>query len=158
VLIDPKSEDAFRLIELPTRRVHFAVDPIRPRFAYVFTEDGQLHKVDVLDGKIAQSLRVTDPYSMDGHWSDPRPRITVAGDRIVVTDPLNAKLHLVNAESFAEDGEIAVEGKPFTVVAVGGTGKAHGHEDGDDHAHGAGHTHDHADDHKHDHGHKHKHD
>ena len=53
----------------PTRRVHFAVDPIRSRFAYVITEDGQLHKVDVLDGRIAQSLRVTEPYSMDGHWS-----------------------------------------------------------------------------------------
>ncbi|MCR6719458.1 MAG: ZinT/AdcA family metal-binding protein [Chitinophagaceae bacterium] len=111
----------------------------------MITEDGQLHKVDVLDGKITRSLKVTDPYSMDGHWSDPRPRVAVAGDNVVVTDPLNAKLHLVNAESFDEAGEIAVEGKPFNIVAVGGSGQAHDHEgeEGHDHAHGHSHAHAH---------------
>jgi zinc transport system substrate-binding protein len=141
VLIDPTAEnDAFRLIELPTRRVHFAVDPIRPKFAYVFTEDGQLHQLDVIAGKIANSLKLTDPYSMDGHWNDPRPRIAVAGNQIAVTDPLQAKLHLVDAASFAMAGEITVEGKPYNIVAVGGSGRvhdsenkeAHGHDHGDD--------------------------
>jgi zinc transport system substrate-binding protein len=43
VLIDPTAkDDAFRLIDLPMRRVHFAVDSVRPKFAYVFTEDGKL--------------------------------------------------------------------------------------------------------------------
>ena len=74
VLIDPAAMDPFRLIELPTRRVHFAVDPVRPRFAYVFTEDGRLHQVDVIAGSVTKSIALTDPYSMDGHWSDPRPR------------------------------------------------------------------------------------
>ena len=148
LLVDrSEGENGFRLVQLPTRRVHFAVDPIRPRFAYVVTEDGQLHKVDVLDGKIAQSLKLTDPYSMDGHWNDPRPRVTVAGDTVVVTDPLNGRLLLVKAESFEKAGEIAVEGKPFNIVAVGGTGKAHEHEgeeghSHDDHADGDGHDHD----------------
>lgn len=125
VLIDPGEDDAFRLIELPTRRVHFAVDPVRARFAYVFTEDGQLHQLDVVAGRIAGSLKLTDPYSMDGHWSDPRPRVAVAGDNVVVTDPLNGRLHLVDAASFAKAGEIAVEGTPFNIVAVGGSGEAH---------------------------------
>ncbi|MBN9074154.1 MAG: metallochaperone AztD [Rhizobiales bacterium] len=94
VLIDPTAQKgAFRLVELPTRRVHFAVDPIRPKFAYVYTEDGQLHQLDIVAGKIANSLKLTDPYSMNGHWNDPRPRIAGAGDRIVVPDPLQAKLH-----------------------------------------------------------------
>lgn len=138
VVVDPaEGEDGFRLIRLPTRRVHFAVDPIRVKFAYAATEDGQLHKIDVLDGRIAQSLKVTDPYSMDGHWNDPRPRIAVAGDHVVVTDPLNAKLHLVDAGTFEKAGEIAVEGKPFNIVAVGGSGAVHG--DGN-------HAHDHGDD------------
>ena len=151
VVIDPsEGENGFQLVQLPTRRVHFAADPIRPRFAYVVTEDGQLHKIDVLDGRIAQSIRLTDPYSMDGHWSDPRPRIAVAGDNVVVTDPLNAKLHLVDAEAFEKTGEIAVEGKPFNIVAVGGSGKAHDPEGeaGHDHAHGdgqEGHNHSHGD-------------
>ena len=125
VVIDPSEEDGFQLVQLPTRRVHFTVDPIRSRFAYVFTEDGQLHKVDVLDGAIVQSLGLTDPYSMDGHWSDPRPRVAVAGDNVIVSDPLNGKLHLVNAESFEKAGEIEVEGKPFNIVAVGGSGTVH---------------------------------
>ncbi len=152
VLIDPMEEaNAFRLIELPTRRVHFAVDPIQAKFAYVFTEDGQLHQIDVLSGEIAQSISLTEPYSMDGHWSDPRPRVAVAGDHIVVTDPLAGKLHLVERETFEKAGEIAVEGKPFNVVAVGGAGAIHdrdeeaGHSDeaGHDHAHddGEGHAH-----------------
>ncbi|MER8828139.1 zinc metallochaperone AztD [Mesorhizobium sp. M0938] len=126
VLIDPTVEsDAFRLISLPTRRVHFAVDPVRAKFAYVFTEDGQLHQLDVVKGEIANSLKLTDPYSMDGHWSDPRPRVAVAGDRIVVTDPLHGVLHLVDATSFEKTGDIAVEGKPFNIVSVGGSGQTH---------------------------------
>ncbi|MBN9235251.1 MULTISPECIES: zinc metallochaperone AztD [Phyllobacteriaceae] len=128
LLVDPSAKDAFRLIDLPTRRVHFAVDPLRPRFAHVFTEDGQLHQVDIIAGKIAQSVKVTDPYSMDGHWSDPRPRIAVAGDRIVVTDPLKGLLHLVDATSFARTGDIPLAGKPFNIVAVGGSGEAHATE------------------------------
>lgn len=125
LLVDPSAKDAFRLIDLPTRRVHFAVDPLRPRFAYVVTEDGQLHQLDIVAGKIAQSLKLTDPYSMDGHWSDPRPRVAVAGDRIVVTDPLKGLLHLVDATSFTKAGDIAVAGKPFNVVAIGGSGESH---------------------------------
>jgi len=139
VLIDPTAEkDAFRPIDLPTRRVHFAVDPVRPKFAYVFTEDGQLHQLDVLAGKIGNSLKLTDPYSMDGHWNDPRPRIAVAGDKIVVTDPLQGKLQLVDATSFAKAGEIAVDGKPYNIVAVGGSGQAHEGEGKEAHSHDHG--------------------
>lgn len=125
VLIDPKSEDAFRLIDLPTRRVHFAVDQVRAKFAYVFTEDGQLHRIDVVAGKIDASLKLTEPYSMDGHWSDPRPRIAVAGSRIVVSDPLKSVLHIVDADSFKQGDDITLEGKPFNLVAVGGAGETH---------------------------------
>lgn len=132
VVIDPtEGENGFKLVQLPTRRVHFVTDPIRAQFAYVMTEDGQLHRVDVLRGEIASSLKLTDPYSMDGHWSDPRPRLAVAGDIIVVTDPLAGKLHLVDAASFEKAGEIAVDGKPFNVVAVGGSGALHGDHDHD---------------------------
>ncbi|PLP58657.1 hypothetical protein CYK37_13350 [Mesorhizobium loti] len=128
LLIDPSAKDMFRQVDLPTRRVHFAVDPIRPRFAYAFTEDGQLHQVDIVAGKIAQSVKLTDAYSMDGHWSDPRPRIAVAGDRIAVTDPLKSQLHLVDAIGFARTGDIPLAGKPFNIVAVGGSGETHATE------------------------------
>ena len=125
VLIDPTEDNGFRLLDLPTRRVHFAVDPVRAKFAYVFTEDGQLHQVDVVAGTVAKSLKLTEPYSMDGHWSDPRPRVAVAGDRIAVTDPLKGVIHLVDAESFTQASEITVPGKPFNIVSVGGSGQTH---------------------------------
>ncbi len=125
VLIDPASKDAFRLIELPARRVHFAVDPARPRFAYIFTEDGQLHQLNVVTAKIEKSLALTEPYSMDGHWNLPRPRIAIAGDDIILTDPLKSRLLVVDATTFDKDREMAVEGKPYNVVAVGGSGEVH---------------------------------
>jgi len=126
VLIDPMAVgEAFRLVALPARRVHFAVDPVRPRFAYVFTEDGQLSRLDVVTAKITAGVKLTQPYSMDGHWSEPRPRIAVAGERLVVTDPLKGVLHLVDASSFAKAGELPVAGRPFNIVAVGGSGQIH---------------------------------
>jgi hypothetical protein len=131
VLIDPAAEteeETFRLISLPARRVHFAVDPVRPKFAYVFTEDGNLRQINVIEGSITESLKLTEPYSMDGHWSDPRPRVAVAGDSIVVTDPLAGKLHLVDAATFGKAGEIPLDGKPFNIVAVGGSGETHAGE------------------------------
>ncbi|MBO6900895.1 MAG: metallochaperone AztD [Rhizobiaceae bacterium] len=137
VLIDPEDTGAFRYIELPTRRVHFAVDPVRAKFAYVFTEDGKLHRINVLSGKIANSLELTEPYSMDGHWSDPRPRIAVAGEGIFVTDPLRGVIHAVDAAAFTKAGEIAVGGKPFNIVAIGASGVVHeGEEAKHEHTHG----------------------
>ncbi len=91
-----------------------------------------------MKGTIAASLSLTEPYSMDGHWSDPRPRVAVAGDKVVVTDPLEGKLHLVDATSFAKAGEIAIEGKPYNIVAVGGSGKTHDGEDKEAHSHDHG--------------------
>ena len=124
-IIDPAEETAFRLVDLPTRRVHFAVDPIRPKFAYIFTEDGKLNQLDVVSGEITQSLAVTEPYSMDGEWNLPRPRIAVAGDVVAVTDPNEAKVHLIDIASFTETEALPVEGAPFNVVAVGGSGTVH---------------------------------
>ncbi len=125
VIIDPAEANPYRLVELPTRRVHFVTDPIRPRFAYIFTEDGQLRQLDVIKGEIVNSLQVTAPYSMDGEWSLPRPRLAVAGDTVAVTDPLEGKVHLVDAENLTLSDEITVEGTPFAMVAVGGSGVEH---------------------------------
>ncbi|OCK54965.1 zinc metallochaperone AztD [Bradyrhizobium sp. LMTR 3] len=128
VLIDPAEAESFRLVTLPMRRVDFAVDPVRAKFAYVFTEDGRLHRLDVIAGEIDGSLRVTEPYSMDGHWNDPRPRLAVAGDKIVVTDPSRGVVSLVDATSLTKTGEIALGGRPFNIVAVGGSGQTHDDE------------------------------
>lgn len=125
VIIEPNATPAFRLVQLPARRVHFAADPVRPRFVYLHTEDGNLHQLDVLEGRIVRSTAVTDAYSMEGHWSDPRPRIAVAGDEIAVTDPLAGLIHIVEPSELRRTRAIKVEGRPFEVVSVGGAGETH---------------------------------
>ncbi len=125
-LIEPDNrEEPYRLVELPTRRVDFALDPAEPRNAYILTEDGKLHLLDVVDGTIARSETVTEPYSKDGHWRDPRPRLAVAGNRIAVTDPRHGLVRLVDTKTLKETGAIPVEGQPFVVVAAGGSGASH---------------------------------
>ncbi|KKB08421.1 hypothetical protein VE25_18845 [Devosia geojensis] len=124
-IIDPADEVPFRLVDLPSRRVHFAIDPARAGFAYVLTEDGVLNEIDIVAGTISRTLEVTQPYSMDGEWSLPRPRIAVAGSEIAVTDPLNSMIHVVSTESFALDRDIAVQGMPYNIVALGGSGESH---------------------------------
>lgn len=125
VLIDPSETEPYRLVDLPSRRVHFAVDNLRPKLAYIFTEDGDLHQLDVVSGTITKTLTVTEPYSMDGEWSLPCPRLAVAGDMIAVTDPNQGKVHLIDAETFELARDLTVEGMPYTIVAVGGSGTVH---------------------------------
>jgi len=124
-LIEPDSEEPFYLLDLPARRVDFALDPANPRNAYILTEDGQLHLVDVLKREIVKSQKVTEPYSLDGHWRDPRPRLAVAGGLIALTDPKQGMVRLINSDDLQESRTIAVEGQPFTIVAVGGSGLQH---------------------------------
>lgn len=124
VIVDPAGPD-FTLVDLPTRRVHFAVDPSRPQYTYIFTEDGNLHRLHILTGEIEETLSLTEPYSMDGHWSDPRPRVAVAGDEILVTDPIQSRVLRIDAETFATTDVIDVEGLPFNIVVAGGSGVAH---------------------------------
>ncbi|MEM9631773.1 MAG: hypothetical protein AAGA50_10640 [Pseudomonadota bacterium] len=125
VLIDPSSDTPFRVVDLNIRDVHFVLDPVRVKVAYVFTEDGKLHALDVLSGELVRSVQVTEPYSKDGHWRDPRPRLAVMGNLIAVTDPREGLVRLLDVETFEEERTIAVEGLPFNIVAVGGSGLQH---------------------------------
>lgn len=125
VLIDADAKQPYRLVELPVRRVDFTLDPAKPRNGYILTEDGRLHLLDVVDGVITKSETVTEPYSKDGHWRDPRPRLAVAGDHIAITDPRKSLVRLVDSETLKETRTIAVEGQPFAIVAAGGSGASH---------------------------------
>lgn len=125
VIIEPGAEPTFHRIDLPTRRVDFALDPAKARQAYILTEDGKLHLLNILSGAIEKSVQLTGPYSMDGHWRDPRPRLALAGDHVAVTDPLKGLVRLVSTETLKEERVIAVDGVPYTIVAVGGSGVVH---------------------------------
>lgn len=125
VVIDPVDKPHMRRIALPFRRVDFALDPAKTADAYVLTEDGQLHRIDMLEGRIEASARVTGAYSMDGHWNDPRPRIAVAGDEIVVTDPNKGVVHRISAGDLSKIDTVDVGGAPYNITVAGGSGVVH---------------------------------
>lgn len=125
LLIDVSAKAPFRLVKLPARRVDFIIDPQRSERIYVFTEDGSLHRIDAVKAEIVKSARLTQAYSMDGHWRDPRPRLAVAGENIVVSDPLAGLLRIANPETLEEARVIDIEGMPYGLVAIGGSGEAH---------------------------------
>ncbi len=132
VVVDPVDAPNVQYIELPFRRIDFVLDPANARFGYVLTEDGSLHQVDMLDGTLSKSAKVTEPYSMDGHWNDPRPRIAMAGDEVVMSDPNAGVVRRISKDELTQAGAIAVGGKPYNIAVAGGSGKVH------DHAHGHG--------------------
>lgn len=125
VVIDPVDEPHYRYVKLSFRRVDFALDPAKPSTGYVLTEDGSLHRIDLLKAEIAASAKVTKPYSMDGHWNDPRSCIAMAGDEIVVTNPNAGLVRRISAEDLSERGTVPVEGKPYNIAVTGGSGVTH---------------------------------
>ncbi|WP_435170035.1 hypothetical protein [Falsirhodobacter sp. 1013] len=125
VVVDPEDEPHFTFVKLPFRRVDFVLDPAKPQYAYVLTEDGTLHRLNVLKGTVEDGARVTGPYSMDGHWNDPRPRLAAAGGQILVTDPAEGMLHVVSGDTLKTTQDIPVEGAPYNLVVVGGSGMQH---------------------------------
>lgn len=124
-LIEPGTDQPFRFVDLPFDRVHFALDDSRPRFAYLLLANGELHELDVVAGTLVRSLQVTEPYAIDGGHSAAMPRLAVAGDTVVVSDPAKGTLHLIDTTNLTLEREIAIGGTPSSIVAVGGTGSAH---------------------------------
>ena len=125
VVIDPTETPALSLIELPFRRVDFILDPVRIKYGYVMTEDGRINQINLINANIEKSLQVTEPYSMDGHWNDPRPRLAVAGDELLVTDPNAGLIRRINTETLKEVGTVKVEGIPYNITVAGGSGISH---------------------------------
>ncbi|SFQ67565.1 zinc transport system substrate-binding protein [Roseivivax halotolerans] len=125
VVIDPATEPYFSRVEFPFRHVDFVLDPAKPQYAYVLTEDGTLHRLNILSRERTSQSSVTAPYSMDGHWRDPRPRLAVAGDEIVLTDPKESLVRVIDSESLEELRSIEVDGTPYNVLAIGGSGLVH---------------------------------
>ncbi len=125
VVIDPVDEPHMQLIKLPFRRVDFIFDKLHPIHGYVLTEDGKLSLVNVLNANIEKSIQVTEPYSLDGHWNDPRPRLAIAGDEILVTDPNQGVIHRIKAETLTKGESIDVGGQPYNITVVGGSGMRH---------------------------------
>lgn len=135
VVVDPTDEPPIRHVELPFRRVDFALDPANARLAFALTEDGTLHRIDMLDAGIVASARVVEPYSMDGDGNEARPRLALAGHEVVMTDPRAGLVRRIDKDTLKETGTIAVEGIPSTLAVVGGSGAVHASGEHAAHAH-----------------------
>lgn len=124
VVLDPTTKD-FKFVQLPAKRMHFARDRVTGTFGFVVTEDGQVHKINALTGKIEASLPVTERYSMEGGSAVPRPRLSASGDRLVVTDPAKATVHVIDTARMQVAHRITIPGSPFDVALVGAEGGDH---------------------------------
>jgi DNA-binding beta-propeller fold protein YncE len=124
VIIDPAAKD-FTFVQLPAKRMHFARDVVSGEFGFVITEDGTLHKINALTGKVEASVAVTERYSLEGGSAVARPRVSASGERVVVTDPAKGQVHVVDAAKMQVLHKTAVPGAPFDVVIVGAHGEGH---------------------------------
>ncbi len=100
VIIDAR-DMSMKPIDLANRRLHFAWDRTNPRFAFVITEDGRLHRLDTHTGKIEQQVVVMPAWTEAlGVKKDmPAPRLAVAAGRIILADARQEHMLVIDARS-----------------------------------------------------------
>jgi zinc transport system substrate-binding protein len=123
-ILDPDAGQ-FAVVELPARRVAFTMDPQRSDAMFVLTEDGQVHRIDTLNGKIVASAAAVQRYSLEGGSSVARPRLSAAGGLLAVTDPAQSRLLVLDAATLDPKREVALGGAPLNVLAVAASGERH---------------------------------
>ena len=62
---------------------------------------------------------------MEGGSAVARPRLSASGDRVVITDPAKAQIHVVDSAKMQIVQKVAVPDAPFDVVVVGAAGEDH---------------------------------
>jgi zinc transport system substrate-binding protein len=124
VIVDPSSSfDAFRLVQLPARRMHFHLHSDPGDKIYVIVEDGTLLSVNALTGAVLTKAQVTGRYAMDAGVV--RPRIAAAGPYVVVSNPAAGEVVVLDTDTLAERTRLKFKGTPSDVLAIGGGGVAH---------------------------------
>lgn len=124
VAVDP-AEGRMTPIPLPAERLAYLLDGADAARAFALTADGAVHRIDVLAGRVAASATVTGPYAAAGGSAVPRPKLAVAGEELIVSDPARSRLLRLDAETLAPRGEIALPGAPSWMVAVTAAGDSH---------------------------------
>jgi hypothetical protein len=124
VVIDPDA-GTMRIVGLPSRRLHFALDRSRAEQGFVLTEDGVLHAFGTLDGTIRASVQATGRYSHDGGAAVARARISAAGGLVAVSDPASGRVTLHDGVTLAPRRVIETGGAPFDLRLVSLTGERH---------------------------------
>ncbi|WP_131829517.1 hypothetical protein [Teichococcus deserti] len=123
-ILDPDA-GSFAVVELPARRLAFTLDPQRAAALFVLTEDGRIHRIDTLNGRIAASAAAVPRYSLEGGAAVARPRLSAAGGLLAVTDPARGRVLVLDAATLAPLREIALGGAPLNVLALAASGERH---------------------------------
>ncbi|MGG5887167.1 hypothetical protein ACLF3G_08490 [Falsiroseomonas sp. HC035] len=124
VVVDPDA-GTMRVVPLPARRLHFALDPARADTGFAMTEDGMLHAFSTLDGAPRQRVQATGRYSLEGGSAVARPRLSAAGGLVAVSDPAAGRVALHDAETLALQRVVETGGAPFDIRLVSLTGERH---------------------------------
>jgi hypothetical protein len=124
VVIDP-GEGSMRVVSLPARRLHFALDPRRADTGYAILEDGMLLSFSTLDGSIRARVQATGRYSLEGGAAVARPRLSASGGMVAVSDPAAGRVVLHDAETLAVRRVVETGGAPFDIRLVSLTGERH---------------------------------
>jgi hypothetical protein len=124
VIFDPSSQTGdFRFVQLPARRIAFDLHPEPGDKLYVLIEDGTLVLINPLNATVTRSAPVTPRYAME--QGVVRPRISSIGPHVVVSNPAQGEIIVLDAETLVERRRIKLEGQPFDVFAFGGSGSVH---------------------------------
>lgn len=98
VLADTKKA-AVKLVRLPASYSLRSLARGPQGEALVLGTDGALRVIDPDTGRITASIPVTRPWIEPDDWQQPRPTVTVVGERVYVTEPAGKQIHLVGLES-----------------------------------------------------------
>ena len=120
IFIDVEGEGSFVQLQFDAPLVSGYFDPVNSGQGFAHTADGKLHKIDTLSATIVASAQVTEPVDMEAPWYSARPNFTFAGDKVALVEPNKSVLKLISKSDLSIAEEIAVEGKPYQIVAIGG--------------------------------------
>jgi hypothetical protein len=121
-IFDPSSETGdFVFAEFPAPRMAWGLDETGME-GFAILADGRLVRFSALTGRIlAEAAGVTGEYSMERGVV--RPMLSVAGDRVAVSDPAAGQVLLVDGETLEVATRLEVGGMPQSVLLLAAEGE-----------------------------------
>ncbi|BDH57768.1 hypothetical protein [Tsukamurella sp. PLM1] len=84
-----------------------------------------LRTLDPNTGAIVRELKVTEPWTEDANWQEPRPAVFTMGSTAYVTDPAAKAIVAIDVPTGKELRRGTLEHAPDEVSGVPGVSAAH---------------------------------
>ncbi|MDJ1006369.1 MAG: hypothetical protein QNJ13_00965 [Paracoccaceae bacterium] len=116
-ILDPSADASdFNFIELPAPRMAWALDD-RGMIGFALLADGRLVRFAALTGRILGEMGgLTDAYAMERGVV--RPMVSVAGDRVAISDPAAGQVVLVDTDTLEVVERLDVGGRPRSLLLL----------------------------------------